>query len=137
MLKLDDIIEALLFVSSGYPYDAKALISRETGEVYFLSEYIDAVELPDDIEDGTTYISVPHKNELDLGRKLVLDFASDFMPDDYDRIYNIFRRKGAYARFKYFLEKRGMLETWYNYEKGRQERALLDWCKENDLDVEM
>jgi len=42
---------------------------------------------------------VPHKNDLNPGRRLVLTFADQQKPDDADTIENDFRRSGAYARF--------------------------------------
>src|SRR5437868_15339794 len=55
-------------------------------------------ELPDDINDEK-YISIPDKRELDLGKPLVLDFAREFLPDDYDEVRHIFRRRGAYRQY--------------------------------------
>ena len=65
----------------------------------------DSDELPDDIEDSRKYIEIPHKNELDLGKNIVMRFVIEFMPDDIYRVENIFKRKGAYSRFKSLLEK--------------------------------
>ena len=51
------------------------------------------------------------KRELDLGKPLVLDFAREFLPDDYDEVRHIFSRRGAYRRYKNLLERRGALEN--------------------------
>ena len=62
---------ALQWSSAGAPFENEALLSRATGEVFLKSMDGDfGAELPDDIEDGTAYIDVPHKNDLDLGRSL-------------------------------------------------------------------
>ena len=50
-------------------------------------------------------------------------------------MYSIFRRKGAYSRYKDFLESKGVLENWYEYENERQKVALKEWCKENNIEV--
>ena len=47
--------------------------------------------------------------------------------------HNIFRRAGAYSRFKYFLEERGLLQQWYDYENAVQREALQEWCEENGI----
>ncbi|WP_353817004.1 hypothetical protein [Mesorhizobium sp.] len=60
----------------------------------------DVEELPDDVEDSERYIAIPDKRELDLGKPLVLTFARHHLPDDYDKVREIFSRAGAYARFK-------------------------------------
>ena len=72
---------------------------------------------------------MPDKWDLDLGSRLVFAFAEQVMPDDYDTVRDIFRRKGAYGRFKKFLGARGMLETWYDFEAKATESALRTWCE--------
>src|SRR6516165_3207892 len=57
--------------------------------------------------------SIPDKRELDLGKPLVLDFAREFLPVDYDEVRHIFSRRGAYRRYKDLLVRRGALERSY------------------------
>ena len=45
----------------------------------------------------------------------------------------VFRERGAYARFKDFLAEKGRLEEWYAFEAARTEKALREWCAENDV----
>lgn len=66
-------------------------------------------ELPEDI-GSDRYLAIPHKNDLDMGKSLVIDFSYQFLPDEIERIQDIFSRKGAYTRFKGFLEQKEMLE---------------------------
>ena len=95
----------------------------------------DSDELPDDIDDPDKYITIPHKNELDLGKALVIEFTSEYLPEDLDTVYSIFRRKGAYLRYKDLLERKGVLEDWYEYENKRQNEALKEWCRENNIEI--
>jgi organic hydroperoxide reductase OsmC/OhrA len=44
-------------------------------------------------------------------------------------------RKGAYRRFKDLLDSAGLLEEWYGLEDAILEKALRDWCEENDIDM--
>ena len=90
--------------------------------------------MPEDIDDEKC-VEIPHKNDLDLGRNLVFEFVSQQMPEDQEKIYEIFRRKGAYSRYKYFLEKKGLLEKWYEFENKKTKEALLAWCTENDIKI--
>jgi hypothetical protein len=58
------------------------LCDRQSGKIYWHSEFGDNdEELPDDI-DNEKYIAIPDKRALDLGKPLVLDFAREFLPDD-------------------------------------------------------
>ena len=92
-------------------------------------------ELPEDIDTSDRYISVPHKNDLDLGRNLVLRFAAQEMSDSYERVRSIFQRKGAYARFKDLLETKALLESWYRFEAEAHDKALREWCAENGIHI--
>jgi hypothetical protein len=55
------------------------------------------------------------------------------MPDDLARVQDIFSHRGAYRRFKDLLEHRRLLEDWYDFESRREEEALREWCRENDI----
>ena len=111
-----------------------AYLCKETGRIFYTSEMGDSDELPEDIDDPK-YISIPHKNDLDLGKDLVIEFTSDFLPKEIDRVYSIFRRKGAYSRYKELLSEKGLLEKWYKFEDERQKAALKEWCAENDIKI--
>ena len=111
-------------------------MSFENGVFHYYSEFADfGEELPEDIGDSEKYIASPHKNDLDLGRRLVLDFAEAELAEDLDDVYAFFKRKGAYARFKGLLENRGKLQQWYDYEESRQKAALRQWCEENAIEI--
>ncbi|MBC2710411.1 MAG: hypothetical protein HGJ94_05250 [Desulfosarcina sp.] len=118
------------------PFDNYAYLNKETGEAFYVSEYGDSDELPEDIEDNEKYIEVPHKNELDLGRNLVFDFVGSQLPDDFDRVQGIFRSRGAYRRYKVLLDSRGMLQAWYDFEQRATESALRKWCRDNGIQLE-
>src|SRR6185437_12430165 len=93
---------AFMFVSAGAMGENQGFVDRQSGKFYFHSEVTDVdedEELPADIDDER-YVEIPHRNELDLGKPLVTDFVGQFLPDDYYEVRQIFRRRGAYARFK-------------------------------------
>ena len=73
--------------------------------------------------------------ELDLGKPLAVDFARQFLPGDFDDVRQIFNRRGAYARFKNLLDRRGMLDQWYAFEAEAEESALKMWCELNSIEV--
>jgi hypothetical protein len=90
----EDIILAFEFVSGGDTDEHQAFLCKDTGKLYWRSDAVED-ELPDDIDDGEKYVQIPHKRELDLGKPLVLDFARQFLPDDFDEVRGIFSQKGA------------------------------------------
>src|SRR5437660_9536357 len=92
-VSFSDVQLAFEFVSSGGMGENEAYLDRQSGKIYWHSEFGDNdEELPDDIDDEK-YISIPDKRELDLGKPLVLDFAREFLPDDYDEVRHIFSRR--------------------------------------------
>ena len=46
------------------------------------------------------------------------------MADEFNRVQQIFSRRGAYRRFKDFLEQKDLLQDWYDFENQREEEAL-------------
>ena len=128
-----DLQNAFMFVSFGQLGENEAYLDRQSGEIYCHSAFGDEEEeWPEDIDDER-YIAIPHKNELDLGKPLVFDFARQFLPDDYDEVSRIFSRRGAYGRYKDLLVRRGALERWYEFENKAEETALREWCADNDI----
>ena len=134
MLNYEDLLAAYEWVSADPTYENSAFVNRTTGSVYWDSDAIEAEEeLPEDIEDGTKYIAVPHKHDLDLGKSLVFEFVDEYFPDDTDKISAFFRKSGAFGRFKDLLEQKHLLETWYEYERNRVKVALLQWAEDNSI----
>jgi hypothetical protein len=135
-IKFDDLSAAFDFVSFAAPMEHNAYISLETGAIYWMSELNpDEEEVPEDLETSDRYIAVPHKNDLDLGSNLALRFAEEELPDRYTTVEGFFRHRGAYARFKELLAAEGCLDKWYAFEAECTERALKNWCTENDIQV--
>ena len=134
-VSFSDLQLAFEFVSSGGTGENEAYLDRQSGKIYWHSEFGDNdEELPDDIDDEK-YTAIPDKRELDLGKPLVLDFARGFLPEDYDEVRRIFSRSGAYRRYKDLLVRRGALERWYDFSNKAVEVALREWCAQNGVDL--
>src|SRR5882724_7655288 len=101
-----EILFSFEFVGSGGGLH-EAFLCRQTGKTYWRSEFSDLDELedelPDDIEDDEKYIAIPDKQELGLGKPLALDFAREFLSDDFDEVRYMFSRRGAYKKFRALL----------------------------------
>ena len=122
------------FVSAAAPSEHAAYICLDTGQIYSQAVGLEEEEdLPEDLEIADRYIAVPHRNDLDLGRRLALAFADQELPGDYDTVAGFFRRRGAYGRFKDLLQARGKLQSWYEFEDRATEKALLAWCEVNGI----
>jgi len=135
-ISFDDIENAFFFVSMDQKYMHNAYLCKETGQIFYTSEMGDSDELPEDVDDPDKYISVPHKNDLELGKALVIEFTSEYFPEELDRVYSIFRRKGAYSRYKDFLDEKGLLDKWHSFENERRRVALEEWCKRKSIKID-
>jgi hypothetical protein len=136
-VKWFDLELAFDFVGDGLGGARQAYLCKRTGKLYWHSEDLgDEEELPDDIDDTDKYIPIPDKKELDLGKPLVMDFASQFLPDDLERVRDIFRHRGAYGRFKDLLAHRHAIDQWHKYEAEMEKKALREWCEANAIEVE-
>jgi len=134
MPKFIDIEMAFDFVS-GAPYgENRAVYDKVSGEFLYESAMTDEDEIPDFI-DPDQYIGIPHKNDLDLGRALVFQFIEQTLPDEEETVYRIFKRPGAYGRFKDFLDRRELLQQWYDFEASAQRKAIERWCEANGLEI--
>jgi len=131
-----DLSDAYEYVSSAGPSEVQAYLCRNTGKIYYVSDYensADLDEVSEDIGDSNQYICIPHKYDLDLGRDLVFSFVDQELPNQERNVSEMFRRKGGYRRFKEMLEKHRMLDKWYTFEASAVEKALREWCEDNDI----
>ena len=137
-IKFSDIEDAFFFVSMGEIYMNSAILCIKTGQIFYISDFGDSDELPEDIDDDTDkYIDIPHKNELDLGKPLVLEFLIMYLPDSVEKVNSFFRKKGAYSKFKDLIDAKGLLDKWYAFEEEEQNKALREWCQDNDINFEI
>jgi hypothetical protein len=135
-VSFEELSDAFQFVSIGQNEEHQAYVCKASGKIYVHSDIVpDLDELPEDIEDEEKYLRIPDQRELDLGKSLVMDFAREFLPDDFDKVRDIFRKRGAYGRFKALVVERGVLQQWYDYQAKAEEQALRAWCEDNEIEV--
>lgn len=135
-VSLKEIWEAFEFVCAGSLGEHQAFLCKQSGKLYCHSELCDDLDiLPDDIDNSEKFVPIPDKRDLDLGKPLALDFTRHFLPGDFDDVRGFFSRRGAYARFKDLLGRRGALDQWYDFEAKAEERALRMWCDLNSIEV--
>ena len=137
-VKFEDIRNAFDFVSCSRYGSNEAFLRKDTGKIFYLSESEELGDLDEVTEedlDSEEVVYIPHKNDLDLGTQLVFNFVRVRLPGEYDRVQGIFKRPGAYSRFRSHLESKGLLQAWYDFENAEEEKALREWCKENGIEL--
>lgn len=135
-INLDELRNAFEFVSSGPSSQNFAYMCMDTGIIYWKSNVMDLEEeIPADLETSDRYIAVPHKNDLQLGQSLALSFIDQEISHEYNFVASLFRKRGAYRRFKELLQSVGLLEKWFAFEANASDIALQNWCKENNIEL--
>jgi hypothetical protein len=135
MTKFDDIQNAFLYVSSAAYGMNSAVVRKDTGEILYRPEMSGEDEIGGKGLDPDQWVAIPHRNDLDLGQSLAFEFVKANLADEYDAVRQIFKKRGAYGRFKEFLDSKGLLERWHKYSDQREEMALRKWCEENGIDL--
>ena len=134
----NELVGAFEFASLGEPNEHEAILCRESGKFLWLTDIEEDVEAgPDDADDTAKYLPIPHKKELGLGKPLVLEFARQCLPDQFDEVRRIFEKRGAYPRFKDLLQRNKALDRWHDFENKAEEAALREWCALNEITIEV
>ncbi len=132
-IDFNDIDDAVMFSSSDGNLSS-AILDTESGNIYYISDLFDVEEeLPEDIYENEKYIEIPNQKELGLGKPCAIAFVSEFLPDEIDRAYSIFSKRGAFSRFKDFIESKDLLSKWYDYQEKKRVEALKEWCEDNNI----
>ncbi len=138
-VSLDELIQALDWVSDLLNSENMAFVCRESGRIYMTSEDDFGVELepdlPSDIDDVEKYAIVPSRQDLRLGKRLAVRFVQTSLPERLEETYEMFAARGAYARFKDMLEREQALDAWYAFEAEAVERGLREWAESEALAV--
>ena len=115
-----------------------AMFCPKTGKFFYQSEMLGLDETNNDGEDvdHAGCIGIPHKNDLDLGQRLVFEFIETNLPEKIEYVERIFRKRGAYSKLKELLDSKGLLQAWYDFENSREEEALRQWCADNDIKLD-
>ncbi|CAA6692321.1 MULTISPECIES: UPF0158 family protein [unclassified Lentimonas] len=136
--KLDELEWAFdLQPDPDFGEETHSYISKLTGEIVHDDEALSGEPCPvEDIDCHPDYVHLPDKFDLDLGQRLVWRFVGIEIPGLEPMVRDIFSRRGAYRRWKDFLEGNGLLDKWYTFENESTREALVDWCKANDVPID-
>ena len=74
------------------------------------------------------WIELPQKSDLGLGRDLVFCFAEEHFPVNERRFFaGMFSRSDAYGNRHDFLECKGLLNKWHQFENAEEDKVLKEW----------
>ena len=135
-MKFSDLEYAFEFINVGDSYEHEAFVSRSTGQTYIRTDMAGIDELPEDVLENDDYVEIPNKYDFDLGKDLVWQFVDRQIPGLKTKVRGIFSRRGAYARYKAFLEDLDLLDAWYRFENERTREVLLEWAREKGISID-
>jgi hypothetical protein len=129
----DTVDDAFHFVSDAPPGERSAVVRRTTGEVFLASFKAGYDERPAGFESDPDYRTIPHRQDLDPGKVLVLEFIRSRCPAELPRVEALFARSGAFRNVKDLLRRQHLLESWQVFESQRIEALLRQWCEDQGL----
>jgi hypothetical protein len=132
-MSFDTINDAFHYVSDAPPGERTALVHRISGQVFLASFKAGYDERPAGAETDSDYLTIPHRQELDPGKSLVLEFVRSHCPMELARVEAHFARPGAFRNVKDLLRRRQLLESWQVFEGQRLEALLRQWCAAQGL----
>lgn len=127
-MSFDTIDEAFHYVSNAPIGERSAAVQRSSGKVYLASRKADFDERPAGTEGDPDYVLIPHRQELDPGKPLFLEFVRSHCPGEMARVEGFFARSGGFRNAKDHLRRLGLLESWQVFESQRIELLLRQWC---------
>ena len=133
----ETIEHAFEFVSSAAMEENQAILNCATGEIQYKTGMLDEEEFPEEVEASDNFVWIPHRDDLDLGQGLVFDFVDLSLPQEKKTVKRMFKHKDAMTNFLALLERLGKLDEWRAFEKEETRFALLDWCDENEIEVDV
>ena len=133
--KFSEILDGYVFCALADLMDTQAFVSLERGNVHIVSGDVELEEeLPEDIETGLGR-ALPGRRELDLGRELPMVFTDQYLPGSAGTVPGFFRRQGAFGRSHEFLDSKGQLDAWFEFERFATESRLRQWCADHGIDL--
>ncbi len=142
MRKIKTNLEELMLAFEECRLEHQYWLDLHTGELFFvsrismLSDEID--EIYERIEsEPDRYLKIPEQSSHE-GYQDMVDFAETVEDENLkEKLYIALDGKGAFRRFKnvlyYYPEER---EKWFKFKDERLKARVLEWLKENALELE-
>ena len=82
------------------------------------------------------YIGLPSKfdlNEYRIMESFIIEVPSE---KQKEVLLNAIKGKGAFAKFRKYVEQFNLLEKWYEYDNNALTEFAKNWCRENEIEFE-
>jgi hypothetical protein len=133
-INLDELCEAM----ENSSYENEYYLDLETGEILFLSEYMDAEEkekLRERLDDDPDRYEPIPKAESHVGYEDMRDFIATVENEHLAELLEVaINGKGAFRRFKdVLLSYPEEMERWFQFKDDRIQERALEWLDDNDV----
>ena len=127
-VNLDDVINAIESLSSGYTY-------------YYITSEERIVPIADnDLKnldyDESEMIRLPDRDDVDDYGNMERFIARVEDETIAEWLSNAIKGRGAFRMFRAALERFHMLNEWYDYRDRAHRVCAMDWCEENGIEYE-
>lgn len=132
-VKLSEVIEALESTSNEIQY----YYNPNNSEI-FTSNIGEFEDLNEDELDILFSNSIMLPDGYDINEyKIMEDFAKTVEDIKLqNQLYISLNGSGAFRRFKDTCINFDIINDWYKYKDDRYKEIALDWCKENNIEIE-
>lgn len=129
------LLEAFLFSHKSGRDDRYAVIDKRSGRLYLITgDFEDSHEFPEDYYSSDYYLVIPDRDELHVGKQLILSFASNFLSEKiHSEIEKFYYSPHPFEKFRDILTREGLTDRWLSFELSEELRALKDWCLKNNI----
>jgi len=132
-MAFDTIDDAFHYVSNAPAGERCAVIQRSSGKIFLASLKADFDERPAGSDSDPDFVTIPHRQQLDPGKPLLLAFVRSHCPGELARVEGLFARSGGFRNAKDHFRRLGLLEGWQVFESQQMETLLRHWCTEQGL----
>lgn len=134
-MSYDTIEDAFNYISEGQPGERKAMVHRSTGKVFLASVEAGFDQVLPEFGSDSDYLLIPSRQDLDLGKGLILEFFNTHAQAEVPQVKAIFNRSGAFRNVKALMRSLHLLDLWHLYEEQRIEELLRKWCQDRGLAI--
>lgn len=134
-------LQELCAAYADYSPDNRYYLDLETGEVLYLSEFMDegvAEELESRIVEGCRgrYVSVPCESSGEGYRDMEDFIVTVVDAGARERLFEAISGRGAFRRFRdVLLDYPELRERWFGFKDGRVLERVHEWLESEGIDV--
>lgn len=148
-VKLDDVIEQILFASESH----QSYFNKNTGEIHLIPDEVESfiefkmeddfipewekelIPIAKDIQSNPdNYIPLPDKydiNEYSIMEEFCISLDNEELREI---MYSSIKGKGAFQRFKNNIHNYGITDEWYKFKDEALKEIAIEWCEYNSIE---